>query len=61
MAIIIGGAQEALNARPGAYTLLLRNRKGFIKLALLHGYLGRVLPVQLQIGRIIFWWEDSRD
>ncbi|XP_070480195.1 2-acylglycerol O-acyltransferase 2 isoform X4 [Equus przewalskii] len=36
-AIIIGGAQEALNARPGAYTLLLRNRKGFIKLALLHG------------------------
>nr|XP_008514119.1 PREDICTED: 2-acylglycerol O-acyltransferase 2 isoform X2 [Equus przewalskii] len=36
-AIIIGGAQEALNARPGAYTLLLRKRKGFIKLALLHG------------------------
>ncbi|XP_066106018.1 2-acylglycerol O-acyltransferase 2 [Saccopteryx bilineata] len=37
LGIIVGGAQEALNARPGAYTLLLRNRKGFIKLALIHG------------------------
>ncbi|XP_040345331.1 2-acylglycerol O-acyltransferase 2 [Herpailurus yagouaroundi] len=37
LAIIIGGAQEALNARPGAYTLLLRNRKGFVRLALMHG------------------------
>ncbi|KAK2488940.1 hypothetical protein MC885_017810 [Smutsia gigantea] len=37
LAIIVGGAREALNARPGAYTLLLRNRKGFIRLALMHG------------------------
>ncbi|XP_069920961.1 2-acylglycerol O-acyltransferase 2 [Oryctolagus cuniculus] len=37
LAIIVGGAQEALDARPGAYTLLLRNRKGFIRLALVHG------------------------
>nr|XP_004656320.2 2-acylglycerol O-acyltransferase 2 [Jaculus jaculus] len=37
LAIIIGGAQEALDARPGAYTLLLRNRKGFVRLALIHG------------------------
>ncbi|XP_058400515.1 2-acylglycerol O-acyltransferase 2 [Diceros bicornis minor] len=37
LAIVVGGAQEALNARPGAYKLLLRNRKGFVKLALLHG------------------------
>ncbi|EHA99876.1 2-acylglycerol O-acyltransferase 2 [Heterocephalus glaber] len=37
LAIIVGGAQEALDARPGAYTLLLRNRKGFIRLALIHG------------------------
>ncbi|KAB0397584.1 hypothetical protein E2I00_016941, partial [Balaenoptera physalus] len=29
LAIIVGGAQEALDARPGAYRLLLRNRKGF--------------------------------
>ncbi|XP_008056011.1 2-acylglycerol O-acyltransferase 2 [Carlito syrichta] len=37
LAVIVGGAQEALDARPGAFTLLLRNRKGFIKLALMHG------------------------
>eukprot|EP00071_Canis_lupus_P029827 XP_022263384.1 2-acylglycerol O-acyltransferase 2 isoform X1 [Canis lupus familiaris] len=37
LAIIVGGAQEALNARPGDSTLLLRNRKGFIRLALMHG------------------------
>jgi 2-acylglycerol O-acyltransferase 2 len=38
LAIIVGGAQEALDARPGAYRLLLKNRKGFIRLALMHGY-----------------------
>lgn len=43
LGIIVGGAQEALNARPGAYKLLLRNRKGFVKLALMHGYLGKGL------------------
>ncbi|KAM5248027.1 2-acylglycerol O-acyltransferase 2 [Ctenodactylus gundi] len=37
VAIIVGGSQEALDARPGAYTLLLQNRKGFIRLALTHG------------------------
>ncbi|XP_076969658.1 2-acylglycerol O-acyltransferase 2 [Tamandua tetradactyla] len=37
LTIVVGGAQEALDARPGAYTLLLRNRKGFIRLALMHG------------------------
>ncbi|KAF6333584.1 monoacylglycerol O-acyltransferase 2 [Rhinolophus ferrumequinum] len=37
LGIIVGGAQEALNARPGAYQLLLRNRKGFVRLALMHG------------------------
>ncbi|KFO38408.1 2-acylglycerol O-acyltransferase 2 [Fukomys damarensis] len=37
LAIIVGGAQEALDARPGAYTLLLQNRKGFVRLALIHG------------------------
>lgn len=38
LAIIIGGSQEALDARPGAYRLLLKNRKGFVRLALIHGY-----------------------
>uniref|UniRef100_A0A8D0UJB2 Acyltransferase n=1 Tax=Sus scrofa TaxID=9823 RepID=A0A8D0UJB2_PIG len=37
LGIITGGAQEALNARPGSYKLVLRNRKGFIRLALRHG------------------------
>ncbi|XP_004610886.1 2-acylglycerol O-acyltransferase 2 [Sorex araneus] len=37
LGIIVGGAQEALDARPGAYTLLLKNRKGFVRLALIHG------------------------
>ncbi|XP_048389082.2 2-acylglycerol O-acyltransferase 2 [Stegostoma tigrinum] len=35
--IAIGGAPEALDARPGALTLLLKNRKGFVKLALQFG------------------------
>ncbi|KAJ7319800.1 hypothetical protein JRQ81_019311 [Phrynocephalus forsythii] len=35
--IVVGGAQEALDARPGAYKLLLANRKGFVRLALQHG------------------------
>ncbi|KAM6145271.1 2-acylglycerol O-acyltransferase 2 [Phoenicopterus ruber ruber] len=37
LAIIVGGAQEALDARPGSYTLLLKNRKGFVRLAIKHG------------------------
>ncbi|XP_077197345.1 2-acylglycerol O-acyltransferase 2 [Paroedura picta] len=35
--IAVGGAQEALDARPGAFTLLLANRKGFVRLAIAHG------------------------
>uniref|UniRef100_A0A8C8RDP3 Acyltransferase n=1 Tax=Pelusios castaneus TaxID=367368 RepID=A0A8C8RDP3_9SAUR len=39
LAIVVGGAQEALDARPGAFTLLLKNRKGFVRLAIKHGAL----------------------
>lgn len=35
--IVVGGALEALEANPGKFTLKLRSRKGFIKLALKHG------------------------
>jgi 2-acylglycerol O-acyltransferase 2 len=35
--IVIGGAEEALEARPGSYKLTLNHRKGFIKLALTTG------------------------
>ncbi|KFP27247.1 2-acylglycerol O-acyltransferase 2, partial [Colius striatus] len=37
LAIIVGGAQEALDARPGSCTLMLKNRKGFVRLAIEHG------------------------
>lgn len=39
MAVVIvpGGAAEALHARPGNFTLVLKNRKGFVRLALQHG------------------------
>ena len=36
--IAVGGAPEALDAHPGAYCVLLANKKGFIKLAMEHGY-----------------------
>ncbi|KAK7089933.1 2-acylglycerol O-acyltransferase 2-like [Littorina saxatilis] len=35
--IIVGGAKEALDAVPGRYTVNLRARKGFVRLALKHG------------------------
>ncbi|XP_047663293.1 2-acylglycerol O-acyltransferase 1-like isoform X1 [Tachysurus fulvidraco] len=35
--VAVGGAPESLEARPGALTLQLLQRKGFIKLALKHG------------------------
>ncbi|NXT75554.1 MOGT2 acyltransferase, partial [Zapornia atra] len=37
LTIIVGGAQEALDAHPGSCTLLLKNRKGFVRLAIQHG------------------------
>ncbi|XP_072466906.1 2-acylglycerol O-acyltransferase 2-like [Notamacropus eugenii] len=43
LVVIVGGSQEALDARPGSYTLLLRKRKGFVRLALLHG--APLLPI----------------
>uniref|UniRef100_H2ZXY3 Acyltransferase n=1 Tax=Latimeria chalumnae TaxID=7897 RepID=H2ZXY3_LATCH len=41
--IAIGGAPESLDAHPGALTLQVLNRKGFIKLALKHG--AQLVPV----------------
>uniref|UniRef100_M3YWQ7 Acyltransferase n=2 Tax=Mustela putorius furo TaxID=9669 RepID=M3YWQ7_MUSPF len=35
--IMVGGAQESLYAVPGKHCLILRNRKGFVRLALRHG------------------------
>jgi hypothetical protein len=36
--LIIGGAVEALDAVPNTMILTLKKRKGFVKLALRHGY-----------------------
>lgn len=35
--LLVGGAQEAINARPGNYRLVLKERKGFVKIALRTG------------------------
>ncbi|XP_075384260.1 2-acylglycerol O-acyltransferase 3-like [Tenrec ecaudatus] len=37
MVIVVGGAQEALYSGPGQHSLVLLNRKGFVRLALRHG------------------------
>lgn len=37
VALIVGGASESLECRPGTYRIILKRRKGFIKLALMHG------------------------
>ena len=43
MVIAVGGSQEVLNARPGSYRVVLKNRKGFIKLAITTG--ASIVPV----------------
>lgn len=35
--IVVGGAAESLDAHPGSYTLTLKDRKGFAKIALRTG------------------------
>lgn len=35
--IAVGGAPEALDARPGSFDVLLAKKKGFIKMAMEHG------------------------
>lgn len=35
--LMVGGAAEAFNCRPGKYRLIVKNRKGFIRLAMKNG------------------------
>lgn len=35
--LMVGGAAEAFNCRPGSYKLVLRKRKGFVRIALKNG------------------------
>ena len=37
--IVVGGASESLDARPGSCRITLKRRKGFIRMALLTGYI----------------------
>ncbi|KAH8306795.1 hypothetical protein KR059_003276 [Drosophila kikkawai] len=37
VAILVGGAQEAMDSYPGQYILTLKNRKGFVKMAIRTG------------------------
>ena len=39
--IAVGGAEEALESRPGVYRLTLKNRKGFVKAAIRTGFVAR--------------------
>ena len=57
MAITVGGIREALKTRPGANKLVLRNRKGFIRLALMHGYWGEGSGFNWRLIRIVFLWD----
>jgi hypothetical protein len=35
--IVVGGAEEALQAHPGNYDITLKKRKGFVKMAIKTG------------------------
>ncbi|XP_017061436.1 2-acylglycerol O-acyltransferase 2-A [Drosophila ficusphila] len=37
VAVLVGGAQESMESHPGKYILTLKNRKGFVKLAIRTG------------------------
>ncbi|XP_017078598.1 2-acylglycerol O-acyltransferase 2-A isoform X2 [Drosophila eugracilis] len=37
VAVLVGGAREAMDSHPGQYILTLRNRKGFVKMAIRTG------------------------
>lgn len=39
VAIVVGGAEELLEAHPNTYNVCIANRKGFIKIAIENGYL----------------------
>ena len=51
--ITVGGIKEALKTRPGANKLVLRNRKGFVRLALMHGYWGEGSGFNWRLARIV--------
>lgn len=49
--IAVGGAPEALDAHPGTFNVLLAKKKGFIKMAMVHGWVWWYLWVSERGGR----------
>ena len=37
LVIVIGGAEESLSSSPGVHTVVMRQRKGFVRIALEYG------------------------
>ncbi|KRZ74695.1 2-acylglycerol O-acyltransferase 2-A [Trichinella papuae] len=54
VAVVIGGAEEALEAHPGKHRVVLKSRKGFIKLALRCGTLKPILLSSCQAVAVLF-------
>jgi len=50
--IVVGGAAEALDSKPGSYVLTLANRKGFVKVAMANG--AELVPV-ISFGETDIW------
>lgn len=55
---MVGGAQEALNARPGIYKLVLKNRKGFVRIAIETG--ASLVPV-FSFGEVEVYDQPSNE
>lgn len=56
--LVLGGAQEALYARPGNYRLVLNKRKGFVKIAIQTG--ASLVPV-FSFGEIDIFDQPAND
>ena len=44
--LIVGGAAEAMESKPGTYRILIKRRKGFVKLALKNGLEFTIVSVE---------------
>lgn len=56
--LVVGGAQEALNARPGNYKICIKSRKGFVKIALETG--ASLVPV-ISFGEVDVYDQPSNE
>lgn len=56
--LVVGGAQEALYARPGNYKLVLNKRKGFVRIALTTG--ASLVPV-VSFGEVDIFDQPSNE